>query len=195
MATTLRDLLIQRAARLQEHPALVAPGWGPLSYFQLRNRVEGLAFGLLAREENGPFLSQSGTAWDWIAELAVAASGLTWEDSGQLLPLELYGGAGFHDEAGRGLYHAQEKEVGEDTPFRGELTHGLLMGRLRRLNVHLGWDHETLLRLPLTGLGEPEVRAALWSLLYAGGQAVFQEGPPFGRQAWDPGPFRDFWGP
>lgn len=194
MATTLRDLLIQRAARLQEHPALVAPGWGHLSYFQLRNRVEGLAFGLLARGGSGPFLSQSGTAWDWIAELAVAASGLTWEDSGQLLPLELYGGAGFHDEAGRGLYHAQEKEVGEDTPFRGELTHGLLMGRLRRLNGRLGWDHDTRLGLPLANLGTPAMRAALWSLLYAGGCAELMAGPP-SQPPWEEDSFMGFWEP
>ena len=48
MASTLRDLLIQRAARLQGRPALTAPEWGTLTYAQLRNRAEGVALGLLA---------------------------------------------------------------------------------------------------------------------------------------------------
>ena len=47
---TLRALLIQRAARLQERPAFTAPGWGTLPYPAFRNRVEGVALGIMAGE-------------------------------------------------------------------------------------------------------------------------------------------------
>ena len=78
MATTLRDLLIQRAARLQDRPALTALDWGTLSYAQLRNRVEGVALGLLAAEPPSTVFCATGTAWDWAAELAAAASRPSW---------------------------------------------------------------------------------------------------------------------
>ena len=64
MATTLRDLLIQRAARLQGRPALTTPDWGTLSYAQLRNRVEGVALGLLATDPPSTVFCGTGTPWD-----------------------------------------------------------------------------------------------------------------------------------
>ncbi len=203
MATTLRDLLIQRAARLQGRPALTAPDWGALSYAQFRNRVEGLALGLLAEEVIGTVFSSTGTAWDWVAEVAAAASGLTWDPTGPAVPPEILGGPHFNDEGGRGPYHAREQVVAAATPFTAGLNQGELMARLRRLNVQLGWDHDTVVDLPLARLGEAPVRAALWSALYAGGHVVVaaeparRGSPVHGRAAnqtaWSPEPFATFW--
>jgi hypothetical protein len=203
MATTLRDLLIQRAARLQDRPALTAPGWGTLSYAQLRNRAEGVALGLLADTPPAVVFSTTGTAWDWIAELAVAASGLAWDPTGQTAPSEVLGGPRFNDEAGRGPYHTREQVVQASTPFTSGLAHGELMARLRRLNVQLGWDHATRVDLPLISLGDAPVRAALWSALYAGAHAVLEarSAPPSGlfanfrkaSQPWIAEPFLDLW--
>ncbi len=187
MATTLRDLLIQRAARLQGRPALTTPDWGTLSYAQLRNRVEGVALGLLATDPPSAVFCATGTPWDWTAELAAAASGLTWDPTGQPVPPEVLGGPRFNDEAGRGPYHAREQLVGAATPFTAGLDHAELMVRLRRLNVQLGWDHDTRVELPLVGLGEAAPRAALWSALYSGGHAVL------GVVPWDPRPFGGLW--
>ncbi|WP_243286765.1 hypothetical protein [Geothrix terrae] len=205
MASTLRDLLIQRAARLQGRPALTAPGWGTLTYAQLRNRVEGVALGLLAGTPPATVFSATGTIWDWAAELAAAASGLAWDQEGQPVPMEALGGPRFNAEAGRGAYHAREQVVTEGTPFTMGLTHGELMVRLRRLNAALGWDHDTRADLPLARLGEPALRAALWSALFAGAHAVLvpAAAPAAGLLArfrhhetpWDPAPFRDFWAP
>ena len=203
MASTLRDLLIQRAARLQERPALTAPGWGTLSYAQFRNRVEGVALGLLATNPAPAVFSATGTAWDWAAEVAAASSGLAWEEKGQSVPLGILGGPGFNAEEGRGPYHAREQVVGTSTPFTPGLTHGDLMARLARLNVRLGWDHDTRVDLPLARLGEPALRAALWSALYAGAHAVLVTETPAatgllarfrkGLPPWDAGPFVDVW--
>lgn len=187
MATTLRDLLIQRAARLQNRPALTALDWGTLSYAQLRNRVEGVALGLLAAEPSSTVFCATGTAWDWAAELAAAASGLTWDPAGRAVPPEVLGGSLFNDEAGRGPYHAREQLVGAGTPFMAGLDHAGLLARLRRLNVQFGWDHETRVELPQARLGEAPLRAALWSALYAGGHAVL------GSAQWDSHPFERFW--
>jgi hypothetical protein len=205
MTQTLRDLLIQRAARLQERPALTAPGWGTLSYAQLRNRVEGVALGLLALEPGCGVFSATGTAWDWAVEVAAAASGLAWDPGAQAVPPEVLGGTRFNDETGRGPYHAREQEVQTSTPFTAGLDHGEVMTRLRRLNVALGWDHDTQVGLPLARLGSAPVRAALWSALYAGAhaelEAPFMESaglPAWRRKAgppWDPGPFLAFWMP
>lgn len=203
MATTLRDLLIQRAARLQGRPALTAPDWGTLSYAQLRNRVEGLALGLLAADPPPAVFSAAGTPWDWLAEVAAAASGLAWDAAGPTVPPEVLGGTRFNDEGGRGPYHDREQLVVAATPFTAGLDHGQLMARLRRLNVQLGWDHDTVVDLPLTQLQGAPVRAALWSALYAGGHAVLgpgaaspvapaQGGQPL-KSSWDPEPFRAFW--
>lgn len=203
MASTLRDLLIQRAARLQGRPALTAPEWGTLTYAQLRNRAEGVALGLLASSPPRAVFSGTGTAWDWAAELAAAASGLMWDPGGQMVPSAVLGGPRFNAEEGRGLYHACEHEVAEATPFCAGLTHGDLMARLRRLNISLGWDHDTRVDLPLAHLGEPPLRAALWSVLYAGAHAVLsvEAAPATGLRArfqhppspWDPTPFDAFW--
>jgi hypothetical protein len=191
MATTLRDLLIQRAARLQDRPALTTPDWGTLSYAQLRNRVEGVALGLLAQEAPPALFSATGTAWDWAAELAVAASGLQWDPAGPAVPPEVLGGSRFNAEGGRGPYHLREQVVQAATPFAGGLDQGEWMLRLRRLNVQLEWDHTTKVNLPLARLGEAPIRAALWSALYAGAHAVLKASmtPP----AWDPGAFLPFW--
>jgi len=178
MATTLRDLLIQRAARLQGRPALTAPDWGTLSYAQLRNRVEGVALGLLATEAALAVFSSTGTAWDWAAELAAAASGLAWDPAGRAVPPEVLGGPRFNDEGGRGLYHAREQVVQASTPFSAALNHGELMARLRRLNVELGWDHDTEVPLPFARLGHTALRAALWSALYAGAHVVLEAEMP-----------------
>ncbi|WP_243303585.1 hypothetical protein [Geothrix oryzisoli] len=204
MASTLRDLLIQRAARLQGRPALTAPEWGTLGYGQLRNRAEGVALGLLAAPPPPSVFSATGTAWDWAAELAAAAAGLTWGPGGQRVPMEVLGGPRFNAEAGRGAYHAREQVVTGAIPFSAGLTQGELMLRLRRLNAVLGWDHDTRVELPLPRLGEPALRAALWSALYAGAHAVlvtetapatgllarFRQAPPL---AWNPDPFLDVW--
>lgn len=187
MATTLRDLLIQRAARLQGRPALTTPDWGTLSYAQLRNRVEGVALGLLASEPPSAVFCATGTPWDWAAELAAAASGLAWDPAGQTVPPEVLGGPRFNDEAGRGPYHAREQLVEATTPFAAGVDHAGLMARLRRLNVQLGWDHETRVELPLSQLGDDPMRAALWSALYAGAHAVL------GAASWDKQSFEAFW--
>ena len=173
MAQTLRDLLIQRAARLQDRPALTTPDWGTLSYAQLRNRAEGVALGLLASGANPAMFSVTGTPWDWIAELAAAASGLAWDPAGEPVSTEVLGGPRFNDDAGRGPYHDREQVVQASTLFTAHLNHGELMARLRRLNVQLGWDHGTRVDLPLAQLTDDALRAALWSILYAGGHATF----------------------
>jgi len=207
MATTLRDLLIQRAARLQDRPALTAPGWGTLSYAQLRNRAEGVALGLLAGPPpsvfRAPVFSATGTPWDWAAELAAAASGLAWDPAGTAVAPALLGGPEFNAEAGRGPYHTREQVVDAATPFTAGLDQGEIMTRLRRLNGRLGWDHATQVALPLSRLGDPPLRAALWSALYAGAHAVLapEAPPPAGFLArlraapptWEDAPFLAFW--
>jgi len=205
MATTLRDLLIQRAARLQDRPALTTPDWGTLSYAQLRNRVEGVALGLLADAPPPSVFSATGTPWDWAAELAAAASGLTWGPAGTTVAAAVLGGSEFNAEGGRGPYHAREQVVDAATPFTVGLEQGEVMARLRRLNGRLGWDHATRVELPLARLGEPALRAALWSVLYAGAHAVLAPEPPPAAgflarfqtpsPTWDDGPFQDFWKP
>lgn len=197
MATTLRDLLLQRAARLQGRPAFTAPGWGTLSYAQLRNRAEGVALGLLAGPLPCGAYCATGGPWDWLAELAAAASGLPWDHTTPPLPASILGGPAFNLEAGRGPYHDREALVTTTTPFQAELTQGELMARLRRLNVQLGWDHATEVALPLSHLGKPALRGALWSALYAGAHAILGETPPpsvgfLARRptpTWDPAPF------
>ena len=208
MASTLRDLLIQRAARLQERPALSAPGWGTLSYAQLRNRAEGVALGLLAAPGTTPSacFAATGTPWDWMAELGAAAAGLIWAPEGTLIPLEVLGGPAFNAEAGRGPYHQREQTVTDSTLFHGGLTQGDLMHRLARLNQRLGWDHETTHTLAAEQVGTPTSRAILWSALYAGAHLTLGTAPPqpsargiralFGSApppALDEGFFEGFW--
>jgi long-subunit acyl-CoA synthetase (AMP-forming) len=208
MALTLRDLLIQRAARLQERPALTAPEWGTLSYAQLRNRIEGVALGLLAGPGDPPpsVFAATGSPWDWAAEVAAAASGLIWDPAGSRVPSEVLGGARFNAEEGRGPFHHREQVVMETTPFHAGLSHAEVLRRLTRLNHRLGWDHETSVMFPLAHLEEPAVRAGLWSALYGGSHAVLQAPADPARPkrlltlfrrvpgpAWDPSPFEGFW--
>jgi hypothetical protein len=188
MAQTLRDLLIQRAARLQERPAFTTPDWGTLSYTRFRNRVEGVALGLLAIGSSTKVSSATGTPWDWAAEVAAAASGLVWDPTGPAADPGVLGDAQFNAEAGRGLYHACEELVQPSTPFTSGLNHGEVLSRLGRLNVELGWDHDTRVDLPLLRLGEAPVRAALWSALYAGAHAVLESAPK-----WDDQLFSSLW--
>ncbi|WP_306597923.1 hypothetical protein [Geothrix sp. 21YS21S-2] len=170
---TLRALLIQRAARLQEWPAVTAPEWGTLLYPAFRNRVEGVALGLMAAPPRSVF-SRGGGPWDWACEVACAACGLTWDPAGTVDP-EILGGTRFNGEEGRQAYHDCDPDP--DALFQGTLTQAGLLLRLRRLNGRLGWDHSTRVALPLAELGSPAVRGALWSALYAGAHAVLQPGP------------------
>ena len=186
---TLRALLIQRAARLQEWPAVTAGGWGTLRYPAFRNRVEGVALGLMAGDPplGVRFHSRTGGAWDWAAEVACACCGLLWDPAGDPVPSEILGGPRFNDEAGRQAYHDRDHDLEAGTLFQGTLTHGELLIRLRRLNGRLGWDHATEIVLPEAQLGTPEVRAALWSALYAGAHTVLKPGTV---REWDSDPFR-----
>lgn len=188
MPQTLRTLLVERAARLQGRPALRAPGLEPLDYLGFRRKVEGIALGVLALGPPPALHAATGTSWDWLAEVAAAACGLRWETAGAV-PMEVLGGEAFNAEAGRGPYHAREALVQEGTPFVPGLSQGDLLARLRTYNRTLGWDHETRLVLPLERLGTPEVRAALWSALYAGAAVDLRSGV-----RWEPGPLGGFWG-
>ncbi len=169
---SLRALLIQRAARLQQRPAFSCPPWPTLDYAAFRNRVEGTGFGLLT-EGLEACHAATGTPWDWAAEVAAAAAGLRWDPTAPALPARVLGGTAFHAEDGRGPFHDRESHVTEDTPFTATLTHGELLRRLARLNVRLGWDHDSTVRLPLASWGTPALRGALWSALYAGAHATF----------------------
>lgn len=186
MAETLRQLLIQRAARLQEFPAFSAPDFEALNYFQLRNRVEGVALGLMAKapEADVSFWRAEADPWAWMAEVAVACCGFRWDPRGSGVAPECLGGTAFNSEDGRQAYHDREGAVEADSPFLEGLTQGELLRRLQRLNRSLGWDHRTVLDLPCTAMGSPVGRGALWSLLYAGGRARI-----LARGTWDSGPF------
>ncbi len=186
MASNLRQLLIVRAARLQERPALAAPDWGTLSYFRWRNRVEGVALGLMASPPRTALFAATGSAWDWACEVAAACCGLRWDPAAPPAPEAVLGGSAFNAEGGRQAYHDGEAVLGPGTPFAPHLTHGELLGRLQRLNGRLGWDHETRFRLPLEALGSRPGRAALWSALYAGACAELVPGQ---AREWDPAPF------
>lgn len=205
MAGNLRNLLIQRAARLQERPAITAPAWGTLDYSRFRNRVEGVALGLLGAPcPVGTALScATGTPWDWAAEVAAACCGLRWEPDGGSVAAEILGGPRFNDEGGRGPYHDREREVDGSTLFAAGLDHAEMMLRLQRMNRKLGWDHETVVRFSKPGMGTEEVRAALWCALYAGCHAILEDAPTaptgfFRRKAapsetFDPTLFSEFW--
>lgn len=200
---SLRTLLIQRAARLQDRPAFSCAPWPPLSYAQLRNRAEGVGFGLLAEGAPGATFATGQGPWDWMAELAAAVAGLRWDPEAPPLSAEVLGGPRFNDDRGRGPLHDREEAVDGETPFTATLTQGELLRRLARLNTALGWDHETVVTLPLEGWGSPALRGALWSALYAGAHAVVAPaapppgrlarwfGPPPAAPAFDPTPFRD----
>ena len=207
MAANLRQLLIQRAARLQDRPALTAPGWGTLSSGAWRNRVEGVALGLMAQDPPpASVFSRSGTAWDWALEVAAACAGLRFDPAAPKADPAILGGARFNDDHGRRAYHDHEESLGADTPFDARHTHGDMMLSLQRWNRKLGWDHDTTLRIPIAALPTEAGRAALWNLLYAGGHAVLvEDGPPASRglsrffrrgsaaSAWNPSHFDGFW--
>ena len=195
---TLRDLLIQRSARLQDYPAFTAPPWGELRYPAFRNRVEGIGLGLFGLGLDSldslhslhSLHSASGSPWDWACEVACACCGLVWDPAGPPADPQLLGGDRFNLEEGRQAYHDRDHDLAESTLFTPGLTHGEVTTRLRRLNGKLGWDHTTAVELPLAGLGEPAVRAALWSALYGGSHAILVPGQVRG---WDPAPFSTFW--
>ena len=207
MATNLRQLLIQRSARLQGRPALTTPGWGTLSHGAWRNRVEGLALGVMAEDPPPEALySHTLSAWDWALEVAAACAGIRWDPSTAQADAALFGGARFNDEQGRRAYHDREESLGADTPFDARHTHRDMMRTLQRWNARLGWDHDTVLRLPLSVLAMETGRAALWNLQYAGGHAVLMEdAPPIShglgrlfkrteeRTEWNPDLFDGFW--
>lgn len=207
MAANLRQLLIQRAARLQSRPALTAPGWGTLSHGAWRNRVEGLALGLMAEDPPpGSLFSRTGGPWDWALEMAAACAGIPWDAAAPQADAALFGGPRFNDENGRRAYHDREERLTAETPFDGRRTHGDMMLRLQRWNRTLGWDHDTVLRLPLSALPTEAGRAALWNLQYAGGHAMLvEDAPPPSRSLgnlfkkkreaapWRPAAFEDFW--
>ena len=186
---TLRALLVQRAARLQEGSALTCPGWGLLSYRAFRNRVEGVALGLMARglPPGAALHSSQGGPWDWTCEVAAACCGLRWDPAGTPVDPALLGGPSFNDEDGRQPYHDRDHDLTPAAPFQGTLDHAGLLLRLRRLNGLLGWDHTTTVTLPLDQLGTQPVRAALWSTLYGGSHAILQEGRV---KDWNPEAFR-----
>ena len=185
---TLRDLLIQRAARLQEWPAFTAPGWEPLRWPAFRNRVEGVALGLMAAAPalGSPVFSATGGPWDWACEVACACCGLVWHPDGAPVPAAVLGGPCFNDEAGRQPYHDRDHELTDATLFTGTLDHGEMLRRLQRLNRQLGWDHGAEVTLPLERIATPEGRGALWSALYAGSHAIMAPGKV---KDWDPGVF------
>lgn len=184
MTETLRQLLIQRAARLQTAPAFHAETWGTLSYLQFRNRVEGLALALLAHTSDlqTPVFFSHETPWGWVGEVAAACCGLRWAPQATCDPLEAWTELRFNDEAGRPLYHDREASVTPETPFWETWTQGAWLTHLQRLNRRLGWDHETVLLLPPEALGTPEGRRAAWSVLYAGGCLVLGTSKP--HEAW-----------
>jgi len=186
---TLRELLIQRSARLQEYPALTAPGWGELRYPQFRNRVEGIALGLVLQEGDRVHCGTPGP-WAWACEVACACCGLVWDPGAPEADPERFGGRLYNLDEGRQAYHDREHDVLETNPFTAGLDHGTVLRRLRQLNARLGWEHETTVVLPLAASGTGEGRAALWSALYGGSHAILAEGPV---PAWDPEPFKGFW--
>lgn len=207
MAATLRQLLLQRAARLQGRPALTTPDWGTLSWAAWRNRVEGVAFGLLASEPPPASLAPlEPSPWAWALEVAAACAGIQLDPTAPTADKAIFGGALFNAQDGRHAYHEREDALTEATPFGPQLTQGDLMRKLQRWNRKVGWDHATTLSLPMASLGTDAGRAALWNLLYAGGHAVLMEELPpapkglsrfFAKTApppaWEPSQFEGFW--
>lgn len=205
MAGTLRQLLVQRAARLKDRPAFTAPEWGTLSYAQFRNRVEGIALGLLARPRppGSPVHLAGASPWAWAAEVAAACAGLRWEAGGEAVPGACLGGPLFNSEEGRGSYHDREEAVTPELGFHLGLAQGDVLRLLARWNLRLGWDHEAALTLPLAATPTPGGRAALWSALFAGAHVTLGEPGPAPKgwfspraaapPAFDASRFEGFW--
>ena len=205
MAANLRQLLIQRAARLQGRPAFSAPGWDALSWGAWRNRVEGVALGLMAgAPPPSSVFSCTGTAWDWAAEVAAACAGIRWDPSAPDLDAAILGGPRFNDDHGRRAYHDREESLDAETPFDARHTQGDMWRKLQRWNRQLGWDHGTVLRLPMAELASAPARAALWNALYAGAHTILVEEAPHAKgfaglfkktppETWNPSVFEGFW--
>lgn len=203
----LRHLLLQRSARLQGRPALTAPDWGTLSWSAWRNRVEGVAFGLLSEDPPPTAVAPRGDSpWAWALEVAAACSAIPLDPSAPDCDAGIFGGARFNSQEGRHAFHEREHHLTEATPFDAHLTHGDLILKLQRWNRKLGWDHATTLQVPLEAIPTAAARAVLWNLLYAGGHAVLVEDAPVTRgrftrllrrkvesPIWDPSPFLAFW--
>lgn len=173
MVETLRHLILQQGARLQERPALTCPEWGTLSYMALRNRVEGLALGLAAADFPDPIHCATGTPWDWVAELATAACGLRWSPDAPALDPAFLGGSRFQDEAGRQAYHDRDEAVQADTLFTAGHTHETFLRHLRRLNRELGWDHTLRIHHSPISQNPLLARAQLWSAFFAGSHMIW----------------------
>ncbi len=207
MASPLRQLLLQRAARLQGRSALTAPGWGTLSWSAWRNRVEGVAFGLLSEDPSPSSVAPRGDSpWTWALEVAAACAGIPLDQRARDCDPAIFGGARFNSQEGRHAFHECEDTLSDATPFDARLTHGDLILRLQRWNRKLGWDHATAVQVPMDALPTPPGRAVLWNLLYAGGHAVLVKDAPTERgglarllrrkpdgPTWDPSPFTAFW--
>lgn len=181
MAANLRQLLLQRSARLQGRPAITAPEWGTLSWSAWRNRVDGVALGLMVSEP--PSLAPQGSSpWAWAAEVAAACAGIPLDPAGLPPDPDLFGGSRFNTQEGRQPYHDREDALSAATPFDARLTQGDLMLKLQRWNRKLGWDHDTVIPILLADLASGPTRegarATLWNLLYAGGHAVLLEAQP-----------------
>lgn len=203
----LRHLLLQRSARLQGRPALTAPGWGTLSWSAWRNRVEGVAFGLLVEDPPMAAVAPQGDApWAWAVEVAAACAGIPLDLAAPGPDAAIFGGASFNSQEGRHAYHEREDALTDATPFDARLTHGDLMLKLQRWNRKLGWDHATALQVPMEAIPTAAGRAVLWNLLYAGGHATLTAETPAVRGGlvrllrkkpehpiWDPSPFLTFW--
>ena len=186
MTATLRHLLIQRAARLQGRPALTTPEWGTLSWAAWRNRVEGVAMGLLATPlpMGTPVHTLDPGPWAWAAEVAGACCGLVWVKDGKVVPPSILGGSDFNSEEGRGPYHDREHELLPETPFTEGLTHQDLLVRLQAWNRRLGWDHDCTVTIASDQTKTLEGRAALWCALYAGAHTQFSSPTPSKKGTW-----------
>ncbi len=193
---TLRHLLVQRAARLQDRPALSCKAWGTLNYSQFRNRVEGVALGLMATSQSIGTLYYTGERgeannihdhaeidiqrptyepWIWIAEVAAIACGFIWSSQGDLISPSILGGRHFNNEEGRGPFHDRDAELTGSCFAVPGLSHQQILLRMQRENEKLGWDHTTKLELSQPDVTTSNGRALLWNALYAGSHVVLTE--------------------
>lgn len=175
MTSTLRHLLIQRAARLQNRPALTTKEWGTLSWAAWRNRVEGVAMGLLVTPTptGTPIHTTEPGPWAWATEVAAACCGLVWAKGGRVVSPSILGGSDFNSEAGRGPYHDREHDLLPEMPFTEGLAHQALLLRLQAWNRRLGWDHDSTISIGIDQTETRAGRAALWCALYAGAHTQF----------------------
>lgn len=198
---TLRQLLIQRAARLQERPALSCRAWGTLNYSQYRNRIEGVALGLMADkpavgelvfmdqkdlgwfnayEQLEQFLAIQ-EPWSWICEVAAATCGLVWNLEGYRINPSIAGGALFNNELGRGEFHNRDQEINKATLLTLTHSHAQMLSKMQRTNSILGWDHKSEIHLPIEHLTTPVGRAMLWNGIYGGSHIILKDPPRLSR--------------